>query len=227
MEDLDRVSELQAWIAASRLHVSWEGNAASFSALEGVRVRRVASDRYLVALVAERDASPMVGLANHDSCRVICKTAGLVIPDEGVDLVYGSAPLFGLNVDELPSLTQEEYRPVIRPTDVRVLTTSAIPGRTITDTVGMVTGSTVRARHLGAKIVAGVSQNFGGELGGYTRLLQEARDEAVTRMLNEARALGADAVVGFRLATADLFDQAIEMLAYGTAVRTIDAIPDV
>jgi len=83
---------------------------------------------------------------------------------------------------------------------------------------GLVTGSTVRARGLGAKIVAGVTQNFGGELPGYTKLLQEARQEAVLRMSAEALRIGANAVVAIQFAASELFEIAVELLAYGAAV---------
>jgi len=83
---------------------------------------------------------------------------------------------------------------------------------------GLVTGSTVRARGLGAKIVAGVTQNLGGELPGYTKLLQEARREAVERMSVEAVRIGANAVVAVQFAASELFEIAVELLAYGAAV---------
>jgi uncharacterized protein YbjQ (UPF0145 family) len=222
LDTLEGLPQLQAWIADSRLHVSVDGATRSFARLDGVRVRLLASDRYLVALVGEDD-SPIVAIANRDNCRAICRTGGVVIPQEGVDLVHGSAPSFGLDIEELASVTPDEQR---LPVHIQILTISAVPGCVVSETLGMVTGSTVRTRHLGAKLVAGISQNFGGELGGYTRLLQDARDEAVARMIDHARSLGADAVVGFRLATADLFDLAVEMLAYGTAVRTTVASSD-
>jgi uncharacterized protein YbjQ (UPF0145 family) len=94
-----------------------------------------------------------------------------------------------------------------------------VAGHRIVEDFGLVSGSTVRARNAGARFVAGISQNFGGELGGYTRLLQDAREEALARMCDEAYDLGANAVVGVSMVTAELFDIAVELVAFGTAVQ--------
>jgi len=106
----------------------------------------------------------------------------------------------------------------LRETTVRTTTRHLISGCRVVEEFGVVTGSTVRARHLGAKLLAGVSQNFGGELGGYTQLLQDARFESVERMCDEAREVGANAVLGVSFNTGELFEIAVELLAYGTAV---------
>lgn len=93
------------------------------------------------------------------------------------------------------------------------------PGREITGDLGLVQGSTVRTKHLGRDIMASLKNIVGGELQGYTELLAEARREAIERMVSEAEALGADAVVNVRLSTASITGGAAEILAYGTAVR--------
>ncbi|MEL6759419.1 MAG: YbjQ family protein, partial [Myxococcota bacterium] len=82
-----------------------------------------------------------------------------------------------------------------------VSNTETIPGRTIVEFYGVVTGSTVRAKHVGRDIMAGLKNIVGGELRGYTELLQESRDEALDRMKSQADQLGANAVVNVRFAT--------------------------
>lgn len=98
-------------------------------------------------------------------------------------------------------------------------TIDRIPGREITEVLGLVQGSTIRARHLGRDIMAGLRNVVGGEIKDYTQMLSEARELALQRMIKEAERLGADAVVGVRLATAQTMAGAAEVLAYGTAVK--------
>ncbi len=95
----------------------------------------------------------------------------------------------------------------------------SIPGRTIVKHFGLVMGSTIRAKHLGRDLMAGLKNLVGGELKGYTELLQESRSEALDRMASEARVLGANAVINVRLTTSSVAQGAAEILAYGTAVR--------
>lgn len=94
-----------------------------------------------------------------------------------------------------------------------------VPGRTIVEFYGLVSGSTVRAKHLGRDIAAGLKNLVGGELRGYTELLAESRQEATDRMVREAEALGANAVVNVRFSTSSISQGAAELFAYGTAVR--------
>ena len=94
-----------------------------------------------------------------------------------------------------------------------------IPGRRVVAHYGIVQGSTVRAKHVGKDIFASLKNIVGGELKGYTELMQEARDEAVERMLAEARSMGANAVLNVRFATTSIAVGAAEILAYGSAVR--------
>lgn len=93
-----------------------------------------------------------------------------------------------------------------------------IPGRRVVRHLGMVTGSTVRAKHAGKDIMAGIKNIFGGELKAYTELLQEAREEALQRMVAQARAAGANAVINVRFATSSITTGASELFVYGTAV---------
>ncbi len=100
-----------------------------------------------------------------------------------------------------------------------VTTTETIPGYEVEEALGVVFGNTVRARHIGKDILAGLKNVVGGEIQEYTEMLADARKEALNRMINEARKLGADAVVNVRFATAQTMAGAAELLAYGTAVR--------
>ena len=95
-----------------------------------------------------------------------------------------------------------------------------VPGRNILEFKGLVQGNTVRAKHVGRDIMAGLKNIVGGELQGYTELLDEARSEATTRMINEAQALDANAVVNVRFSTSAVTQGASELYVYGTAVVT-------
>lgn len=93
-----------------------------------------------------------------------------------------------------------------------------IPGRKVSKHLGMVQGNTVRAKHAGRDFMAGLKNIFGGELKGYTELLQEAREESVQRMVAQAEAIGANAVINVRFSTSSITAGAAELFAYGTAV---------
>ncbi len=97
--------------------------------------------------------------------------------------------------------------------------TESIPGKQIVEFYGVVSGNTVRAKHIGRDIMAGLKNIVGGELVGYTELLQDSRQEATERMLEQARSMGANAVVNVRFATSSISQGAAELFAYGTAVR--------
>ena len=97
--------------------------------------------------------------------------------------------------------------------------TEAVPGKRITEFYGVVTGNTVRAKHIGRDIMAGLKNVIGGELTGYTELLQDSREAATQRMIAQARSMGANAVVNIRYATSSISQGAAELFAYGTAVR--------
>jgi len=93
-----------------------------------------------------------------------------------------------------------------------------VPGKRITKHLGLVQGSSVRAKHVGRDIMASLKNIFGGELVGYTELLQESRDEAIARMVEQAEAVGANAVLNVRFSTSSVAAGAAELFAYGTAV---------
>jgi len=104
------------------------------------------------------------------------------------------------------------------PSKLLLSNTEFIPGYAVTRHLGLVQGSTVRAKHVGRDIMAGLKNIVGGELKGYTELLNESRQEAVERMLQQAEALGANAVINIRFSTSNITAGASELLAYGTAV---------
>ncbi|WP_017307206.1 YbjQ family protein [Spirulina subsalsa] len=97
----------------------------------------------------------------------------------------------------------------------------SVPGKTIVKHYGIVQGSTVRAKNVGKDILAGLQNLVGGELKGYTELLQEARQEAVNRMIAEAEKMGANAIINVRFATSSISQGAAELFAYGTAVQVM------
>jgi len=100
-----------------------------------------------------------------------------------------------------------------------ISTTDELPGREIQKALGLVKGTTVRARHIGKDILAVFKNLVGGEVIEYTKLVAESREQAIDRMVAEARELGGDAVVGFRFATSEVAKAAAEVVAYGTAVK--------
>jgi uncharacterized protein YbjQ (UPF0145 family) len=93
-----------------------------------------------------------------------------------------------------------------------------VPGKRVGRHLGLVQGSTVRSKHVGKDIMAGLKNIVGGELKGYTDLLKEAREEATERMVEQAQSVGANAVLNVRFSTSSITQGAAEMLAYGTAV---------
>lgn len=94
-----------------------------------------------------------------------------------------------------------------------------VPGKTMIEHFGLVSGSTVRAKHIGRDILAGLKNIVGGELKGYTELLQESRKQAVDRMTQQAEQMGANTIVNVRFATSSVAQGAAELYVYGTAVR--------
>jgi uncharacterized protein YbjQ (UPF0145 family) len=93
-----------------------------------------------------------------------------------------------------------------------------VPGKNIVEHFGLVSGSTIRAKHVGRDIMASLKNLVGGELKGYTQLLQESRQQALDRMVDQARQLGANAIINVRFSTSSVAQGAAELYAYGTAV---------
>ncbi len=102
--------------------------------------------------------------------------------------------------------------------DILVVTTPDVPSRQVDRVIGLVRGNTVRARHIGKDIMAGLKTIVGGEIHEYGKLLAESREQALDRMVAEAESLGANAVLNVRFATSMVMQGSAEMLAYGTAV---------
>ena len=98
-------------------------------------------------------------------------------------------------------------------------TTPDVPGREITENLGVVAGNIVQSKHVGRDLMAGLKGIVGGEISGYTEMLADARDKAIERMVAEAEKRDADAVVNIRFTTSAIMANASEMLAYGTAVK--------
>ena len=94
-----------------------------------------------------------------------------------------------------------------------------VPGKTIVEHFGLVSGSTIRAKHVGRDLMASLKNLVGGELKGYTELLQESREEAMQRLQRQAEAVGANAILNVRFSTSSVAQGAAEIYVYGTAVR--------
>ena len=134
---------------------------------------------------------------------------------------------------DTPNATQSASQPPQGPVSnvkVHYITTSdggkmiitnieTVPGKTVMEHFGLVSGSTIRAKHIGRDFMAGLKNLVGGELKGYTQLLQESRQQAMDRMVEEARLMGANAIVNVRFSTSSVAQGAAELYSYGTAVR--------
>ena len=103
-----------------------------------------------------------------------------------------------------------------------LVTTDTVPGRTIVKTCGLVRGNAVRARHVGRDILAALRNIVGGEVFEYTKLMAESREQAIDRMVDDAKRLGANGIVGMRFTTSFVSTGAAELLAFGTAVVVED-----
>jgi uncharacterized protein YbjQ (UPF0145 family) len=99
-----------------------------------------------------------------------------------------------------------------------ITTSDQVAEKTIARTIGLIRGNTIRARHVGQDFMAGLKKIVGGEISAYTEMMSEAREEAIQRMVADAKSQGANAIVGMRLATSMIMQNASEVLAYGTAV---------
>ena len=100
-----------------------------------------------------------------------------------------------------------------------IATSASVAGRPVTETLGIVRGNTIRARHVGRDILAGLKMLVGGEIHDYTKMMAESREQSIDRMIAEAQALGADDIVEVRFSTSYIMTGAAEILVYGTAVR--------
>ncbi len=119
---------------------------------------------------------------------------------------------------QAPTGTAQQPQNASQQPQILISNTETIHGKTITSSLGVVTGSTVRAKHIGKDILASLKNIVGGELKAYTELLQESRAEAMNRMLMDCLNRGGNAVVNVRFATSNVANGASELFAYGTAV---------
>ena len=103
-----------------------------------------------------------------------------------------------------------------------VTTLETVPGKRVVKVLGLVRGNTIRARHVGHDLIAGLKNLVGGEIEDYTKMIAESREQALDRMVAQARANGANAVLGVRFSTCEMMEHAAEILAYGTAVVVED-----
>jgi len=103
--------------------------------------------------------------------------------------------------------------------DITIVTNNEVAGKNIIKHLGLVRGNTIRARHIGKDILALFRNILGGEINEYTKLMAESREQAIDRMVEEAKMLGADAVINTRFTTSMIAQGAAELLAYGTAVK--------
>ena len=103
--------------------------------------------------------------------------------------------------------------------EIITTTTDTLPGKKVTQILGIVKGSTIRARHIGRDVMAGFKNIVGGEIKSYTQMIQQSREEAFNRMINDAQEQKADAVINVRFVTSMVMQGAAEILAYGTAVK--------
>lgn len=102
---------------------------------------------------------------------------------------------------------------------ILITTTEQVAGREVSQTLGLVKGATIQTRHIGSHILAGLMVIIGGEVRGYVKAVTAAREEATARMLKEAEALGADAIICTRFSTSQIMSGGAEILVYGTAVK--------
>ena len=100
-----------------------------------------------------------------------------------------------------------------------IVTTENIAGYKIVECLGTVVGNTIRARHLGKDILAGLKTVIGGEISEYTKMLAESREQSLNRMIKQAEHLDADAIIGIRFQTSMIMTATAELLVYGTAVK--------
>jgi uncharacterized protein YbjQ (UPF0145 family) len=143
--------------------------------------------------------------------------------------VNNSAPIIGdadpstvpPDLPPQPPRAQVKSRYVETPNGGKMIVTNieTVPGKDVVEHFGLVSGSTIRAKHIGRDIMASLKNLVGGEIKGYTQLLQESRQQATDRMIEEARLVGANAIVNVRYSTSSVAQGAAELYAYGTAVR--------
>jgi uncharacterized protein YbjQ (UPF0145 family) len=179
---------------------------------------------------------PMVIRKNVDAetaenFRKAFETAGAICMIKPVEGTGNGSGANGKDRFDATSTAHQEQS--VRPVSIRkfkasngrkliVTNIESVPGKTIAEHFGLVSGNTIRAKHIGRDIMAGLKNLVGGELKGYTQLLQESRQQALERMIEEADELGANAIINVRFSTSSVAQGAAELYAYGTAVSVVD-----
>jgi len=173
-------------------------------------------------------------LATAEKYKQVFAAAGAFceIREEGSPESQAQLPSSGGSaaVDDASNESRSPAQPPVSQVKVHYITTSdggkmiitnieTVPGKTVAEHFGLVSGSTIRAKHIGRDLMASLKNLVGGELKGYTQLLQESRQQAMDRMIEEARLMGANAIVNVRFSTSSVAQGAAELYAYGTAVR--------
>ena len=156
-----------------------------------------------------------------EAAGAVCSLRPVAAPVEGeVSDHRGEAETHG-KVPHKPPVTPVPARSARHADGKEIIITNVetVPGKTIVEHFGLVSGSTIRAKHFGRDIMASLKNLVGGELKGYTQLLNESRKQAMDRMIEQARHLGANAIVNIRFSTSSVAQGAAELYAYGTAIR--------
>jgi uncharacterized protein YbjQ (UPF0145 family) len=158
---------------------------------------------------ADTTACPSCGYEQEESAE--CIKCGTSFTQTDTTFIMGSSP-------EPP----DQKKNTRTAAGALILTNiESIPGKKIVEHFGLVSGSTIRAKHIGRDFMASLKNIVGGELKGYTELLTDSRRQAVDRMIDQARQLGANAIVNIRFSTSSVAQGAAELYAYGTAVRVV------
>jgi len=179
---------------------------------------------------------PMVIRKNADAetaenFRKAFEAAGAICMIKPVEVSGNGSGATGTDRFEATSIAYQKQS--VRPVSIRkfkasngrkliVTNIESVPGKNIAEHFGLVSGNTIRAKHIGRDIMAGLKNLVGGELKGYTQLLQESRQQALERMIEEADQLGANAIINVRFSTSSVAQGAAELYAYGTAVSVVD-----
>lgn len=161
-------------------------------------------------------------LATAEKFKQVFAAAGASCEVRREDVNEPQPPPAGDAAPPSPPIVARGDQPPMTPSDggkMIITNIENVPGKTVVEHFGLVSGSTIRAKHIGRDLMASLKNLVGGELKGYTQLLQESRLQAMERMIEEARLVGANAIVNVRFSTSSVAQGAAELYAYGTALR--------
>lgn len=169
-------------------------------------------------------------LATAEKYQAVFATAGAFCEIRKIGVPDAQKPSPSVEQTASASTVSDQPQAPLSNIDIHHITTSdggkmiitnieTVPGKAVVEHFGLVSGSTIRAKHIGRDFMASLKNLVGGELKGYTQLLQESRQQAMDRMVEEARLMGANAIVNIRFSTSSVAQGAAELYAYGTAVR--------